>query len=73
MRKKIIFYAHESEEKAGLSLDKARKKKNTCLPHAFVRKILFSFSWYIFIHKPIDLKLEKWLPLKVRVVLLKYE
>ena len=50
------------------SLDKAPKQKNTCLPHAFVRKLLFSFSWYIFNDRLILLKLQKWLPLRVRVI-----
>ena len=36
-----------------------------------IKKILFSLSWYIFIHELINLNIEKWLPISVDVMLLK--
>ena len=34
-----------------------------------MRKILFSFSWYVFTNRPVLFKLQKWIPLRVRVAL----
>ena len=63
MKKKIIFYARKGAEDTHSFL---RGLSREARP--FGRKILFSFSWYIFVHKPIDLKLEKWLSLRVKVM-----
>ena len=69
MRKKIIFYARTRVEDTYSFFTCFIKRRPGSL-FAFGRKILFSFSWYIFMNRPILLKLQKWLPLRVKVRIL---
>ena len=66
MRKKIIVYSRKRVEDT-YSFFYVLYQEKPSFRFASGRKILFSFSWYIFMHKPINLKLEKWIPLRVRV------
>ena len=68
MRKTIIFYARKRVEDTQFSFYVLYQEKARHYLHLRVKNIIY-FSWHIITQKPIDLKLEKWHPLRVMVTL----